>query len=312
MMLFLLQAVVFASCFATVFLIVYTLVERRTRVSGKRVLSYLAHNGELVKLDGGEEPEEVLPLRDRLWKPFLKKVGDQVQRLTPAHWEKKVQLQLNQAGNPLGMSAREFLGWSGLLIGCGLLGATMFAASVGGVTGLLGWVMAVALCLLLPRSILRSRSQERQVQVRKALPDTLDLLTVSVEAGLGFDQALQKVVEKTNGPLADEFRITLSEIQMGKTRREALKDLGERTGVDSMINFVNALVQADKLGVGIGNVLRVQSEDMRSRRRLEAEEKAMKAPIKMLFPLVFFIFPSLFVIILGPAVLQLMDMFSAL
>ncbi|HEU4964811.1 MAG TPA: type II secretion system F family protein [Bacilli bacterium] len=311
MLVILLQFAMLASCFATVFLLVYALVERRTRVSGKRVLTYLATSGEIVKVAGGEE-EEVLPLRERLWRPFLKNVGTFVHRLTPAHWEKKVQLQLNQAGNPLGLSAREFLGWSALLVGLGLLGATMLASLLGGTLGFLAWVMMVLLSLLLPRSILRSRSLERQSKVKKALPDTLDLLTVSVEAGLGFDQALQKVVEKTRGPLADEFRITLQEVQMGKARRDALKDLGERTGVEAMINFVNALIQADKLGVGIGNVLRVQSEDMRSRRRLEAEEKAMKAPIKMLFPLIFFIFPALFVIILGPAVLQLIDMFTGL
>lgn len=141
----------------------------------------------------------------------------------------------------------------------------------------------------------------------KELPDVLDLLTVSVESGLGFDAALQKVVRKTKGPLSNEFNKTLQEIKMGKARRDALRDLANRTGVEDLSTFIGAIIQADQLGVSIGNVLRIQSKQMRQIRKQRIEEKAMKAPIKMLLPMVFFIFPTLFLVLLGPAAIQLIE-----
>jgi tight adherence protein C len=305
----LVQGAAFVACFVSMFLLFFSLLERRVLSPAKRVRTYLVQHGQVV-----ETVEEEIPaFRDRVWLPLLGRLGVVVQKLTPKGLERKVEKELALAGHPFGMTAREFIGWTALLVGLGLLGGGVLAAALGG--GFLAFlvvVMFVAVPLLLPRAMVRTRIRERQTAIKRGLPDTLDLLTVSVEAGLGFDQALGKVVEKTSGPLAEEFRLTMQEIQMGKARRDALKDLGERTGVESMVTFVNSLVQADKLGVGIGNVLRVQSEDMRSRRRQEAEEKAMKAPIKMLFPLIFFIFPSLFVIILGPAVIQLLRMFVSM
>jgi tight adherence protein C len=143
-----------------------------------------------------------------------------------------------------------------------------------------------------------------------ALPDNLDLLTVSVEAGLGFDQALLKLVEKTQGPLTDEFKRVLQEMRIGKTRRDALREMSVRAGVEDLQTFVVAIIQADQLGVGIGKVLRIQSQQLRERRRLKAEERAQKAPVKMLIPMVVFIFPCLFIILLGPGVLQLIDNFA--
>ena len=139
------------------------------------------------------------------------------------------------------------------------------------------------------------------------MPDVLDLLTVSVEAGLGFDAALQRVVQKMTGAISVEFAKTLQEIKMGKHRREALRDLGLRTGIDDLNTFISAIVQADQLGVSIGNVLRVQSEQMRRKRRQRIEEKAMKAPIKMLIPMVLFIFPTIFIVLLGPAAMQMIE-----
>ena len=160
---------------------------------------------------------------------------------------------------------------------------------------------------LIPDFGLKAKSDRRQVQIQKSLPDTLDLLCVSVEAGLGFDAAVAKVVEKSTGPLAEEFGRLLQEIRMGKPRRAALKDMAHRSQVEDLSTFITAIIQADQLGVSIGNVLNIQSQEMRRKRRQRAEEAAMKAPIKMLFPLIFFIFPALFVVLLGPALIQIME-----
>jgi tight adherence protein C len=154
-----------------------------------------------------------------------------------------------------------------------------------------------------------NKIRTRKKAIEKALPDVLDLMTVSIEAGLGFDAAMQRVVEKAKGPIAEEFNETLQEMRMGKTRREALQDLGARTGVIDLSRFVESLIQADQLGVSLGNVLRNQSDQMRVLRRQRVQEQAMKAPIKMLFPMLLFIFPCMFIIILAPALMNLVGAF---
>ncbi|MDW7675951.1 MAG: type II secretion system F family protein, partial [Bacillota bacterium] len=150
----------------------------------------------------------------------------------------------------------------------------------------------------------------RKQFIQNELPDVLDLLTISVDAGLGFDAALVKVVEKTDGVLKGEFSKLLQEIKKGKARKNAMKDMAERCQVNDLSTFVGALVQADQLGVSISNILRIQAEQMRLKRRQLAQEKAMKAPIKMLFPLIFFIFPTIFIVLLGPALIQLFETFA--
>jgi tight adherence protein C len=142
--------------------------------------------------------------------------------------------------------------------------------------------------------------------MERALPDTLDLLTVSVEAGLGFDAAINKVCEKMHGPLIDEFDVVAREIRVGETRRQALRNLGDRVASDDLRSFSRSIIQADELGTSLGRTLKVQADDMRIHRQLAAEEKAMKAPVKMLFPTVLFIFPAMFIVILGPAFLNIM------
>ena len=154
-----------------------------------------------------------------------------------------------------------------------------------------------------PEFWLGGRVRKRQKAILMMIPDALDLLTISVRAGLGFDGALGKVVEKLKGPLTDEFRRALAEIRVGKARREALRDIVPRTEVPPLTNFIGAIIQAEQLGVSISKVLQVQSEQLRIERRQRAEEMAAKAPIKMLFPLVGCIFPSLFIVILGPAII---------
>ncbi len=169
--------------------------------------------------------------------------------------------------------------------------------------GLIVWV-------LVPRYFLSSRVSARQNQIKQQLPEVLDLLSVSIEAGLGFDSALQKIAEKTEGPLIDELMLFAREIQMGKPRRDALRDFGECSTVPEIKTFASALIQADKLGIPIKNLLKNQSEQLRDARRHAAEEKGMKSPIKMMLPMIIFIFPVLFIILLGPVIVQLITQFK--
>jgi tight adherence protein C len=165
---------------------------------------------------------------------------------------------------------------------------------------------------MLPVMWLGRQISQRKHNITKALPDALDLLCISVEAGLAFDLALQRVTQKWDDELAREFKRVLQDIRLGRTRREALKDLAQRTGVEDVQTFTAAIIQADQLGVSMSKILRLQSDQMRVRRRQRAEEKAQQAPVKMLFPLVFLIFPALFVVILGPAVPRIMNAFGGL
>ncbi len=254
-------------------------------------------------------PDNTSSFYQRVVKPVYLQAGRKLSVITPIRWKAHLQIQLRHAGTPFGLTVNEWIVWNVIILIICLGLAFLLMSGLTGFAKVSTLLSLAGLGVFLPHFYLRRLIDQRQLAIRKGLPDLLDLLTVSVEAGLGFDQAMGKVVEKTGGPLADEFRLTLQEVQMGKSRREALRDLGLRTGVEGVINFTNALIQADKLGVSLGNVLRVQSEDMRRKRRQEAEEKAMKAPIKLLFPLIFFIFPSLFIIILGPAAINIMNVF---
>ena len=166
-----------------------------------------------------------------------------------------------------------------------------------------------AVGLMLPGMWLSSRVRQRQSQIIKSLPDAFDLITTCVEAGLGLDAALARVAEKVEGAFAEELRRTLKDVSLGKQRRDALKELAARTGVPDLITFVNAVIQAEQMGSSIGAVLRVQAEQLRTRRRQRAEEQAYKAPVKMIFPLVLCIFPTLFIVILGPAAITIMQDF---
>lgn len=258
------------------------------------------------------ELELSVPLYQRAIRPALAGIAKLLVRFIPAAREVELEKKIIAAGSPGKFSAREwmvikYLGAAGLgfllwtfadMTGKSLAQA-VFLASVGVPLGWLG-----------PDLFLNSKIRHRKNQVEKALPDALDLLTVSVEAGLGFDGALMKVAEKTRGVLADEFVLMLQECHMGKPRREALRDMADRVAVDDLSSFCGSIILADTLGISIGNVLRTQSQQMRQKRRQRSEEMAMKAPIKMLFPMVFFIFPAIFVILLGPAMLQIMKAFA--
>jgi tight adherence protein C len=226
----------------------------------------------------------------------------------------KLEFKLLQAGSPFNLSPVDFR----LLQVVSVVGFSLVFGMIGflfewAVFQLLA-VVLIGLCfgVMMPRTYLSSKIKTRQKLALKELPDFVDLLTVSLEAGLGFDSALSKVIEKQAGVLADEFRVCLDEIRLGKTRREGLNGIKNRLKVDEITTLLNSVIRAEKLGVGMVQVLRIQSVEVREKRKQRAEEQAMKAPIKMLFPLVLFIFPSLFIIILGPAVIQIINTFKGM
>ncbi|MCL6547785.1 MAG: type II secretion system F family protein [Alicyclobacillus sp.] len=223
-----------------------------------------------------------------------------------------VQLKLARAGFPMGLSVSE---WLGLRVALALAGAvaglsTFAGAAADPVAGLAGLAGFCLLGWVGPDVWLTRRVRDRQRELLKQLPSVLDLLTVSVEAGLGFDQALARVADKAAGPLAEELERVLREMGLGSSRTDALQRMADRVGVDAVKSLVSSLIQADRLGVGLARVLRVQAAEVRRQRRMDAEERAMKAPVKMLFPLVAFVFPALFIVIMGPAVLRVMQWFG--
>jgi tight adherence protein C len=289
------------------------------------MLAYQAIFGERIKMAkrvdavvGGSAPVPIrqqelsAPLYQRAVKPVLTGLGRILAKNIPAAREATLAKKLNEAGNPGNLSPRElmvikyiFAAGSGLALwfmcesaGSGIVQCVMQAA----VGFVFGWQI--------PDVVLNSKIRHRKDEVERSLPDVLDLLTVSVEAGLGFDGAMMKVVEKSEGVLAEGFLEVLQESKMGKPRREALRDMAERLAVDDLSNFVGSVIMADQLGISIGNVLRLQSKDIREKRRQRVEEMAMKAPVKMLIPMVMFIFPAIFIVLLGPAIIQIMHTFG--
>jgi len=258
-----------------------------------------------------EELELQAPFLERTMRPFLTRLSTGASRVTSASSADSMERRLALAGNPGDMRIADWLGVKALIAGATglilfllgeLLGHDTVLAIIAGGIGL-------AIGYILPEFWLGRHIKARQKVILKMIPDALDLLTISVRAGLGFDAALAKVVEKLPGPLSDEFRRALAEVRVGKARRDALRDMIPRTNVQPLSNFIGAIIQAETLGVSISKVLQIQSEQLRIERRQRAEQLAAQAPIKMLFPLVGCIFPSLFVVILGPAVIQLMNSF---
>jgi len=253
-----------------------------------------------------EELELQSPFLERTIRPLAAKLSGAVARVTSASFSATTQKRLALAGNPGDLRVADWLGVKaiGAVVGAGIggvLGLVLLGA--GPVLGLAMAAVGLLFRYTIPEFWLGGRVKKRQHAIVLMIPDSLDLLTISVRAGLGFDAALAKVVEKLDGPLSDEFRRALAEVRVGKARREALRDIIPRTEVQALTNFIGAIIQAEQLGVSISKVLQVQSEQLRIERRQRAEEMAAKAPIKMLFPLVGCIFPSLFIIILGPAII---------
>ncbi|MBI4301148.1 MAG: type II secretion system F family protein [Chloroflexi bacterium] len=257
-----------------------------------------------------ETPELSRPFFDRAIRPLFGVLERVVWRLTPQGMAERAKKDLIMAGNPYGLGVGGFLAFRAMfLLGLPVLYLLVIASNGAGLGAkqLLALVAIVVIGAVLPDYWLKSRVGARQTQIQKSLPDALDLITICVESGLALEGALGRVTEKSKGPLADGFKEALQDISLGKSRREALRDLGKRTGVPDLISFIAAIVQADQTGVSVANVLRVQSDAMRIRRRQRAQEKAAAAPVKMLFPLIMFIMPSVWVVILGPAAIRVME-----
>ena len=259
-----------------------------------------------------EELELQQPFTARTLRPFIGRLSRMGSRLSSASSADSSESRLAMAGNPGDLRLTDWLGVKMLVgIATGGIVFVIFGLLAGGIiAGLLLGLVGIGIGYLLPEFWLGGRIKARQKVILKMIPDTLDLLTISVRAGLGFDAARAKVVEKLPGPLSDEFRRALAEVRVGKTRRDALRDMVPRTNVQPLSNFIGAIIQAEQLGVSISKVLQVQSEQLRIERRQRAEEMAARAPIKMLFPLVGCIFPSLFIVILGPAIISIVKTMS--
>jgi tight adherence protein C len=251
------------------------------------------------------------PFNERVTGPMLGRLTALGRRFTPSDQVARLRRKLDLAGNPAGWDADRILAFKmlGLIVG-GLVGVVV-PLLLGSVTWavLLGIGLAV-LGLFAPDLILYQLAHDRTERIQRELPDALDLLVISVESGLGFDAALSQVARNTTGPLADEFFRVLQEMQLGTSRSDAMRALGDRTDVSDLRGFITAMVQADSLGIPIANVLRIQAREMRVRRSQRAEEAAQKVPVKILFPLIFCILPSLFIVILGPAAITIMKSFS--
>jgi tight adherence protein C len=251
---------------------------------------------------------------DRVLTPLLNRFTGIGKRISPSGHSNSIKKKLDVAGNPAGWSVERVealkfvgvLGGSAIALGFALLVGLTFAPAAaviagGAVAGYFG-----------PNMYLYQKGYDRTAKMQKELPDALDLLTISVEAGLGFDSALSQVARNTDGPLADEFGRVLQEMQIGLGRAAALRALGERSTLPDLRSFASAMVQADSFGIPVGQVLRVQSDEMRLKRRQRAEEQAQKVPVKILIPLMSCILPVLFIVVIGPAVITLMGVFGGM
>ncbi len=259
-----------------------------------------------------EEIEMQASFTERFVKPLSAQMAKVMSRLTPATAMENTQKQLMYAGLSARTQVSDYMGMKGLAIVVGIALAIglglRFNANI--------WTMAFFILLLGvmgylgPDMWLRGQIQQRKLAVARALPDAIDLLTISVEAGLGFDQALARVVSKSDNALTREFARVIQEMRIGVARRDALRAMVERTGVDDLSSFISAIIQAEQLGASVANVLRIQAVEMRLRRRQYAERQAQLAPIKMLFPMAFLIFPPIFIVVLGPAIPNVIHAFA--
>jgi len=270
-----------------------------------RLAEYL-QSGDVASL---EEIELSQPFSERVIIPIVRKIGEISARFTPQKAIQDTARKMELAGNPWPIDAATFLAIRFILavvIGGFVLAMVMLSPApnfndnaiyiFGGTFG----------GFFLPQLMLSSRITNRQKEIRKAMPDALDLLTICVEAGLGFDAAMNKVSEKWDNQLSLAFARAIREIQLGKVRRDALKDMADRLDISEMTSFVAAIIQSEQLGVSMAKILRIQSDQMRLKRRQRAEEEAHKAPVKMVIPMALLMFPTIMIIVLTPAALQIM------
>ncbi len=297
--------IVAAACLAgSVYVVsqIATQPERERRSLVRRAASYgsVRHIGTR---------EERLTLRQRVLVPAAGRIAGLMLRLNRRENLGVVQQRLLAAG--LGSSSpSSFVAVKGFLMAVGVVLGVVVWSTTRNASGFLLLIGLVAIGYIAPGYVIGVRARKRRDQVQAALPDALDLLAVSVEAGLGFDAAISKLIDHMEGPLIDEFGLALSEMRVGEARQDALKKLSARVDSPELSAFVRAIIQADQLGISLGRILRVQAVDTRLKRQAAAEERAMKAPIKMLFPTVVFIFPAMFIVVLGPALLSLSQLFG--
>ena len=279
-----------------------TFPARQRRTSVNRAASY----GKMRPVAGARQ----LPFSQRVLTPLGERFAGWTLKLRPRTSVEGVGARLLAAGLGRTISPTTFLAFKSALALAGLIGGALVGGAMAGPSLVL--VSAVGLGgvgFMAPDFVVSAKARSRKDSIRSELPDALDLMAVSVEAGMGFDGAISKLTEHMDGPLAEEFALTLSEIRIGESRQDALKKLSDRTNTPELASFVRSIIQADQLGISLGRILRVQATDSRLKRQAAAEEKAMKAPIKMLFPTVLFIFPAMFLVILGPAFLNLSKIF---
>lgn len=280
---------------------------RRVDPLENRLAEYAAR-GEKVNL---EEIELSQPISERVILPLAKKFGEFAIRFTPQNALQSTARKLELAGSPKGLEPATF--WAlRFVLAMFLGGFILFIFRIGSISWGLGLKLLmiagfVFLGFYVPDMLISSKIQRRQKNIRKALPDALDLLTICVEAGLGFDGAIGKVYEKWDNELSLAFGRVGREIQLGKLRRDALRDMAERVGIPELTSFVAAVIQSEQLGVSMARVLRIQADQMRIKRRQLAEEEAHKAPIKMLIPMALLIFPSICIVLMTPAFLRLLS-----
>lgn len=266
---------------------------------------------EYVYID--EKSENILEgsFADRIIKPVMEKGNRFLGGIAPRHYYNYMERIIKEAGNPKGITVG----------GIVLLQIFSIFISIAAVIILISrdiplLKVLVLVCILLlfinilPKFHLKHKISQRQMEIDRGLPDVLDLLTVSIEAGLSFDGAVAKLVEKMSGVLAEEFSIVLKEMKVGVSKKDAFKSLVERVPVPSLVTFVSSIIQADQLGVSVGNVLRIQSSQVRQKRMERTKENAMKAPVKMLLPMILFIMPTIFIVILGPVIIKIMEAFG--
>ena len=281
---------------------VATLPARQRHSSVRRAATY-----GRFRLPGG--PPQ-LRFRERVLMPASSSIAQLVLKLNPRVTVDSVRMKLLSAGLANKIQPNAFLALKGAAAGGGLLFGFLIGVGSSPTTALLFAAVFGLGGFFGPDFVVSARARSRKEKVRAELPDALDLLAVSVEAGLGFDGAISKLTEHMDGALSEEFGLILGEMRIGESRQDALKKMAERIDTPELSAFVRAIVQADQLGISLGRILRVQAADTRLRRQAAAEERAMKAPIKMLFPTVMFIFPAMFLVILGPALLGLSKLFG--
>ena len=295
----------------TLSLFIYGMVKGKRRKVLDRLKSMVDDESEQADVD--VEPMSV-PFYDRAIMPIFIAIGDFFARLTPRRIGSSIEEKMWLAGYTDKNRINKFFTIQSIWFIAlpAIVGMVLYLAQMPSRRIWLLVILTAVFSIIFPYFRINSRIMARQESIRSDLPNAIDLLVVSVEAGLAFDMAVEKVIEKISGPLAQEFGYTLNEIRMGKTRGTAFRELGIRTKVDELASFTGAIIQADQLGVNIGSVLRIQSDAMRVKRRQFIEEASMKAPVKMLFPLVFFVLPSIFVVILGPAIINLIKIFTGM